>query len=136
MAVTQWLIDKSALVRLGASPEAEQWANRIERGLVRISTITLLEVGYSARTAAELQTAFTTPPLSRMPVEHLTPAIEERAVALQSLLAARGHHRGPSLPDILIAAAAELAGLTVLHVDKDFELIAGVTGQKMERLRL
>lgn len=136
MAVTQWLIDKSALVRLGASPEAEQWANRIERGLVRISTITLLEVGYSARTAAELQTAFATPPLSMMPVEHLTPAIEERAVALQSLLAARGHHRGPSLPDILIAAAAELAGLTVLHVDKDFELIAGVTGQKMERLRL
>ena len=136
MAVTQWLIDKSALVRLGASPEAEQWANRIERGLVRISTITLLEVGYSARTAAELQTAFTTPPLSRMPVEHLTPAIEERAVALQSLLAARGHHRGPSLPDILIAATAELAGLTVLHVDKDFELIAGVTGQKMARLRL
>ena len=136
MAVTQWLIDKSALVRLGASPEVEQWANRIERGLVRISTITLLEVGYSARTAAELQTAFATPPLSRMPVEHLTPAIEERAVALQSLLAARGHHRGPSLPDILIAAAAELAGLTVLHVDKDFELIAGVTGQKMERLRL
>ena len=136
MAVTQWLIDKSALVRLGASPEAEQWANRIERGLVRISTITLLEVGYSARTAAELQTAFTTPPLSRMPVEHLTPAIEERAVALQSLLAARGHHRGPSLPDILIAATAELAGLMVLHVDKDFELIAGVTGQKMARLRL
>ena len=135
MAVTQWLIDKSALVRLGASPEAEQWANRIERGLVRISTITLLEVGYSARTAAELQTAFTTPPLSRMPVEHLTPAIEERAVALQSLLAARGHNRGPSLPDILIAAAAELAGLTVLHVDKDFDLIAGVTGQKMDRLR-
>lgn len=135
MAVTQWLIDKSALVRLGASPEVERWANRIERGLVRISTITLLEVGYSARTAAELQNAFTTPPLSRMPVEHLTPAIEERAVALQSLLAARGHHRGPSLPDILIAATAELAGLTVLHVDKDFELIAGVTGQKMERLR-
>jgi hypothetical protein len=39
------------------------------------------------------------------------------------------------VPDLLVAATAELAGLTVLHVDKDFELIAGVTGQALERLR-
>ena len=48
-----WLIDKSALVRLGASPDAEQWAQRIERGLVRISTVTRLEVGYSARSPSD-----------------------------------------------------------------------------------
>lgn len=42
-----WLIDKSALVRLGDSPDAELWAQRIERGLVRITTVTRLEVGYS-----------------------------------------------------------------------------------------
>jgi predicted nucleic acid-binding protein len=47
--VTSWLIDKSALVRLGISPDAAQWADRIERGLVRIATVTRLEVGYSAR---------------------------------------------------------------------------------------
>ena len=41
-----WLIDKSALVRLGESAEADVWANRIQRGLVRIATVTLLEVGY------------------------------------------------------------------------------------------
>jgi predicted nucleic acid-binding protein len=35
---------------------------------------------------------------------------------------------------VLIAAAAELAGLTVLHVDKDFEIIAAITGQPLERL--
>ena len=35
----------------------------------------------------------------------------------------------------LIAAAAERAGHTVLHLDKDFEAIAGVTGQPTERLR-
>ena len=34
--MTPWLIDKSALVRLATSPEAAEWANRIERGLVRI----------------------------------------------------------------------------------------------------
>jgi hypothetical protein len=70
-----------------------------------------------------------------MPVEHLTPAGEDRAVEVQLVLAGQGQHRAPSIPDILIAAAAELAGLTVLHVDKDFELIASLTGQPTERLR-
>jgi len=55
---------------------------------------------------------------------------------VQLLLADRGLHRAPAVPDLLIAAAAELAGLRVLHVDKDFELIASVTGQDVERLDL
>ncbi|WP_353511199.1 PIN domain nuclease [Intrasporangium sp.] len=135
MAVTDWLIDKSALVRLGESPDAEEWARRIERGLVRITTMTRLEVGYSARTAADARSVFGTPPISVMPVEYLTPAIEDRALEVQLLLADRGRHRAPSIPDLLIAAIAELAGLTVLHLDKDFELIAELTGQHTERLR-
>jgi len=49
LAVSDWLIDKSALVRLANSPDATEWANRIERGLVPITTVTRLEVGYSAR---------------------------------------------------------------------------------------
>jgi predicted nucleic acid-binding protein len=69
-----------------------------------------------------------------MPTEYLTPAIEERAIELQQLLADRGQHRAPSIPDILLAATAELASLTVLHLDKDFELIAAVTNQPLERL--
>jgi predicted nucleic acid-binding protein len=71
-----------------------------------------------------------------MPVEYLTPRVEDRAVEMQAALAERGQHRAPSVPDLLIAAAAELAQLTVLHDDKDFELIAGLTGQPVERLRL
>jgi hypothetical protein len=71
-----------------------------------------------------------------MPVEYLTPAIEDRAVEVLTLLADRGHHRAPSLPDLIIAATAELAGLTVLHLDKDFEVIAEVTGQPVERLSM
>jgi predicted nucleic acid-binding protein len=135
VAVTGWLLDKSALVRLANSPDAEEWAARIERGLVRITGITRLEVGYSARTAAQARSAFRTPPISMMPVEYLTPAIEDRALEVQLLLANKGHHRAPSIPDLLIAATAELAGLTVLHLDKDFDLIAGLTGQDCERLR-
>jgi predicted nucleic acid-binding protein len=61
--------------------------------------------------------------------------IEDRAVEVQQLLADRGQHRAPSIPDVVIAATAELAGLTLLHVDKDFALIAAITGQPVERLR-
>ena len=69
-----------------------------------------------------------------MPVENVTPAIEARAVEIQMLLADRGQHHAPSIPDLLIAATAELASLTVLHVDKDFDLIAAITDQSIERL--
>ena len=134
MGVTGWLIDKSALVRLAASPEAAEWASRIERGLVRITSVTRLEVGYSARTATDVREAGSRAPLASMPVEYLTPAMEDRAMAVQASLAERGQHRAASIPDLLVAAAAEMAHLTVLHVDKDFDLIADVTGQPVERL--
>jgi predicted nucleic acid-binding protein len=136
VAVTDWLIDKSALVRLSASPDAAQWAARIERGLVRISTVTRLEVGYSARSGEALRTGLQNPPLAAMPVEYQTPAIEDRAVEVLTLLADRGQHRAPSIPDLIIAATAELAGLTILHLDKDFEIIATITGQPLERINV
>ena len=132
--MTTWLIDKSALVRLAASPDAAEWAGRIERGLVRVTTVTRLEAGYSARSGPELRAGWRQPPLSSMPVEYLTPAIEDRAVDVLTLLADRGQHRAPSIPDLIIAATGELAGLTVLHLGKDFEVIAQVTGQPVERL--
>jgi predicted nucleic acid-binding protein len=130
-----WLIDKSALVRLDDCREQELWARRIERGLVHVTTITLLETGYSARSAGDMGELLDRPPLSLMPVEYLTPAAEKRAVDVLRRLAERGQHRAPSIPDLLIAAAAETARLTVLHVDKDFELIAGLTGQEIHRLQ-
>ena len=132
--MTDWLIDRPALARLGSSPEAAMWAERVERGLVRISTVTRLEVGYSARTGDELRAGLRQPPLASMPIEYLTPAIEDRAVEVQALLADRGQHRAPPVPDLLIAATADLVGLVVLHVDKDFELIAEITQQPLERL--
>jgi predicted nucleic acid-binding protein len=134
--VTAWLIDKSALVRLAVSPDAPEWASRIERGLVRITTVTRLEIGYSARSGPELRSGLRQPPLASMPVQYFTPAIEDRAVEVLALLADRGQHRAPSLPDLIIAAIAELAGLTVLHLDKDFDVIARITGQPVERLNL
>ncbi len=134
MAVTVWLVDKSALVRIPQSKDSAEWSDRIERGLVRISAITRLEIGYSARSGSELRAGATSPPVVLMPVEHLTPRIEVRAIEVQQQLADRGHYRAPSIPDLLIAATAELAGLTLLHMDKDFDLIASVTGQPTDRV--
>ncbi|MFT7600284.1 MAG: putative nucleic acid-binding protein [Acidimicrobiales bacterium] len=132
--MTTWLIDKSAVSRLHLADNAAEWAERIERGLVRISTVTQLEVGYSARSGADHRTVLHSSPIASMPVEYLTPKIEDRAVEVQSALASIGQHRAPSIPDLLIGAIAELAELTVLHVDKDFDLIAQITGQSVECL--
>jgi hypothetical protein len=136
VALTDWLIDKSALVGLAESVDAQEWASRLERGLVRITSLTRLEVGYSARSGTELRAASSRAPLAWMPTEFMTPAVEDRAVEVQRLLADSGLHRAPSIPDVMIAAAAELSGLTVLHLDNDFELIASLTGQPVERLQM
>lgn len=129
-----WLVDKSALVRLAQDGPLPEWDERTERGLIRICTATMLEVGFSAQSASSHRAILDLPPVALMPVEFLTPAAERRAVEVQRLLAERGQHRAPSIPDLLIAAVAERAGLTVLHDDKDFDLIATVTGQPTERL--
>jgi len=134
--MTDWLVDKSALVRLGDSPDVAEWAALIDAGRLRIALVTRLEVGYSARSGRDARSIATTSPVSAMPIEYLTPAVEDRAVEVQLQLADQGRHRAPSIRDLMIAALAELASLTVLHLDKDFDLIAEVTGQPVERLRV
>ncbi len=52
-----------------------------------------------------------------------------RALDVQRRLARR-RLRGRKVPDLLVAAAAERAGLVVLHYDRAFDLIAGVTRQE------
>ena len=61
----------------------------------------------------------------------LTEAMFQRAVEVQGLLALRGQHSVP-IPDLIIAAAAEHAGMVLLHYDSDFDRIAAVTGQALE----
>jgi predicted nucleic acid-binding protein len=131
-----WLIDKSALVRLAQSPDGRIWFDRIQRGLVSITMPTLLEGGYSAQSRDAWKIATGGKLVSLMPLAYLTPAAEHRALEIQGELAARGQHRAPSVADLLVAATAEQSDLTVLHLDKDFELIAGITGQPVERIRM
>lgn len=130
-----WLIDKSAFVRIGQSPDADAWIERMSRGMVRVSTVTLLELGFSARSANDWHDGIREGLAARLPVESLTPRVEQRALEVQGMLAGRGQHRAASIPDLMVAATAELADLVVLHLDKDFDLIAELTGQHVERLR-
>lgn len=96
-------------------------------GMVATCAIADLEILYSAESPADHQiTAELLRSLPRAPVEE---KCAERALEVQALLAKRSEHRGVSLPDLLIAACAERADLTVLHYDADFELISSVTGQ-------
>ena len=60
--------------------------------------------------------------------EPLVAGVFERADEVQRLLADRGL-KGRKPPDLIIAAHAELAGLTVIHYDHDFEHIASITAQ-------
>ncbi len=87
-----------------------------------------------ARNGSDLRRLLTTSPMSALITESVTPIIEDRALEVMGLLADRGQHRAASIPDLLVAATAESENLIVLHRDKDFELIAEITGQPLERI--
>jgi predicted nucleic acid-binding protein len=129
-----WLIDKSAYTRLASSPDAELWVERANRGLLHLGVVTRLEIGYSARSGGDYR-AEEDGLLRKLVAVLIPPQAERRAVDVQRMLADRGDHRGPSVPDLLVAAVAEVRGLTVLHLDHDFDDIAAITGQAVVRLR-
>jgi predicted nucleic acid-binding protein len=127
----RFLIDTSALARL-MRPGAESWGwdQAVAAGLIAVCPITELEFLYSARSAKDreqaiedMRTAF-----GWVPVHDRAYA---RAWEVQGELTALGQHRGAGPVDLVIAATAELFGLTLLHHDRDFATIAGVTGQSL-----
>jgi predicted nucleic acid-binding protein len=91
--------------------------------------IELLRAAFGAREHAELRSEYAV--LHRIP---LSDRIGGRALEVQGELARRGYHRGPSVTDLLAAAAAEDADAELWHCDRHFELIADVTGQAVRRV--
>jgi predicted nucleic acid-binding protein len=126
-----FLIDKSAWVQQAYSDTARQ---RIEslRASQRlcVCAVTMAELMYSSRNAAEMQTD--AEDLSLLGMLHIDGAVEEQVTEIMKLLAVRGQHRAPSIADLFVAAVARTNNATVLHYDKDFELIADATGQRHE----
>ncbi len=128
MALTH-LVDTSVLTRLSRRAVRSALEPLAAAGRVGRSGISDLEIGYSARNAGEwdaFQGALSAFGLIETEARHV-----QRARQIQRLLAGRSQH-GRKVPDLLVAAAAEDAGLIVLHYDSDFDRIAAVTGQKCE----
>lgn len=126
-----YLADKSALTRSDTRPAVRDVVEPLLlAGRIATCGIVDLELLYSAPSPAtyvELADA-----LRAMPRVPVTEAVVDRALAVQAQLASTSEHRSVPLPDLLIAACAEMAGLAVLHYDADYERIAGVTGQPVQ----
>jgi len=120
------LLDTSVVSRLGMEEVRAVVDPLAHAGQLGRAGVTDLEVGYGSRNAREWDRD-----MSDLSVFELVETSADhlgRARQVQRLLASRSA-RGRKIPDLLIAAAAEEAGLTLLHYDNDFELIAKVTGQ-------
>ncbi|MDT0483596.1 MULTISPECIES: PIN domain nuclease [Streptomyces] len=135
MSVADYLIDTSALARVLLRQNTAEWDDRIAAGLVAICDLTELEVLYSARSAtdrarlkAALDTHYTWCPMPE--------GVYRRSRIIQEELTAKGEHRSAGPVDLLVAAAAEEAELTLLHYDRDFETIARTTGQPVRMIDL
>lgn len=133
MALTpaSWLVDKSVLARVDVATVADALLPRVQAGQVGVALVTELEVGYSARSGADYDATRQNLLDLLIPVAMPVRA-EERARELQRDLVLRGQHRGVSVPDLVLAAIADIEELTLLHYDGDFELISDVTGQSAE----
>lgn len=128
--MTRFLVDKSALARMPLEPVRRRLAPIIEAGEAATCSIIDLEVLYSVRNFKKHERTRERRSLAYEKVA-LTEEVFERAIDVQGELAKSGRHRVP-IPDLLVAAAAEKGGLTVLHYDSDYDTIAGVTGQPTE----
>ena len=125
-----YLADTSVLHRVGRSREiADRVATLRNENELWTCDVVSLELGYSARNPQEW--AAISSVHRRLHQAATTPKVTERALEVQGLLAAAGHHRVP-VSDLLIASAAESASVAVLHYDRDFDVIAGVTKQPVE----
>lgn len=125
-----YLIDKSALARMEHPRVQARLVPLIESGEAATCAIIDMEVLYSTRNHAEHERVRTRRELAYKRVV-LTDGVFRRAIEVQGILARRGKHRVP-IPDLVIAAAAETARMTVLHYDSDFDVIAAVTNQDVE----
>jgi len=130
--VATYLIDTSVWHRRGNPAVIDRLADLLAADDVALTEPIRLEVLFSARSAPDYdaisreldglqQTACGNPEM-------------RRALEVQRLLAHKAglHHRSVKIPDLLVAATAELAGLTVLHYDEDYERVSTITGQSTE----
>jgi predicted nucleic acid-binding protein len=125
-----YLIDTSGLFRILQGKLRQAWSEELAAGVVAVCPVVELEFLYSARSLADrldkqrlLRTVFGWVPM--------TERAHDRAEIVQQLLTEAGKHRSAGPVDLLIAATAEQQHLTVLCDDRDFEVVASVTRQRV-----
>lgn len=119
------MADKSAFEQQRHSPAADGLLSALaDDGSLYMTAIVALELLYSARGPADYERRWER--MARIPWLHLTESVAARALEIQRRLAGSGLHRRP-IPDLLVAATALEHDATVLHYDRDFDLIAEVT---------
>ncbi|MGI9135932.1 MAG: PIN domain nuclease [Candidatus Nanopelagicales bacterium] len=123
------LLDTSVLTRLRDPRVRSRVESLALARTAHVCAITSLEVGSSARNAQEFDTLLAH--LRHFEHASILPGDFDSAQLTQRSLADRGH-RGRKIPDLIIAAVAQRHGLTVLHYDRDFDLITECTGQPTE----
>jgi len=128
-----YLIDTSGLFRILQGQHRELWMDQMSAGVIATCPLVELEFLYSARSRAErtekrrmLEAVFGWVPMSD--------GAWERADEVQQALTERGQHRSARPVDLLIAATAEHQRLILLTDDKDFEVVATITGQPVRRV--
>lgn len=129
------LADTSAWTSRHKDPGVEaDFNDRVEDGEIAICEIVELELLWTARDAAEF--AEQRRLFEALPLSPIDAGVWRRATDVFQSLAEQGphHHRRARIPDLLVAAAAERAGVPVLHYDGHFETIAAVTGQPVRAL--
>jgi predicted nucleic acid-binding protein len=107
---------------------------RLVRGEIATCAMVRLELLFSTKDVTEFRGRRDR--LSALRDVPIRPDVWERATDVFELLASAAplHHRRVKLPDLVIAATAELAEIAVCHYDADFETIAAVTGQPVRMI--
>jgi predicted nucleic acid-binding protein len=123
--VTAYLADTSAVWRLLRGQIGSPWPALVAQGVIAICPPVEAELMIGVRSDRDYEPF--TAVLRR--TFGWVPAIDDpwrRVLTVQRDLVKIGHHRGPSPMDIIIALTAEVHGLTVAHVDVDFDAIGKV----------
>jgi predicted nucleic acid-binding protein len=128
-----FLADTSMVVRLRRGQEIQpRWVDAVRAGLVGVCPAVESELVRATASRADrdqlrsqLRSLFSWHPMP----DDAWRFVERTQDALVDL----GQHQGPSVVDLLVAATAEAWGLTVLHVDADFETIARVADLRVRR---
>ncbi|MPZ27594.1 MAG: PIN domain-containing protein [Micromonosporaceae bacterium] len=129
MTPVRFLLDTSALVRLLRKAAVRvRWEQQITAGLVAVCPVVELEVLYSARSKTDREELVDLIGAAFAWVA-MPERVFDRAAQVQEALTARAAHRSAGTIDLLVAATAELLGLTLLHYDHDFDQVTNITGQ-------